>query len=123
VQLAPAPIDLKEATDLKSELLRLRQAALADPRAEKGGRNAARVLDQYLDATEGFINRNLSPEQQGALTTARGTAREEKDAFGRQGDPVAQILARGEGGVPRVRDENVSRMASRDDVAARLLAG
>ncbi len=85
----PAPVALKEATDLKSELQRLQRAASADPRAEKGGRNAARVLGQMIDTVDGYINSNLTPEQQANLQSARGAKFEEAEAFTRQGDPVA----------------------------------
>lgn len=121
IQMAPPPVDLKEATDLKSELLRLQRAALADPRAEKGGRNAARVLGDYVDAVDQFISSNLTAAEQQALDAARGTARVEKDAFTRQGDPVTQIVARNEGGTPRMRDENVATLSTRTDALDRIL--
>lgn len=104
----PEPIRLKEATDLKSELQRLQRAALADPRAEKGGRNAARVLGQMIDTVDGFISSNLSPDELGALNTARGTKFSEAEHFGRQGDPIAEALARRDGGVPRIADDQVA---------------
>lgn len=106
----PENIALKEATDLKSELQRLQRAAVADPRAEKGGRNAARVLGQMIDTVDGYISSNLTPEQLAALDTARGAKFAEAEAFTRQGDPVASALARNEGGLPKVRDENVAGM-------------
>ncbi|MBY2969507.1 hypothetical protein [Rhizobium leguminosarum] len=102
------PVALKEATDLKSELQRLQRAAYADPKAEKGGRNAGRVLGQMIDAVDGYITRNITPEEQAALDTARGTKFEEAEAFGRQGDPVAAAVARNEGGVPKMRDDQVA---------------
>ncbi len=104
----PAPVTLKEATDLKSELQRLQRAALADPRAEQGGRNAARVLGRYIDAVDGYIATNLSPAEQEALTAARGAKFDEAEAFTRRGDPVAGALARNEGGFPQMRDERVA---------------
>jgi hypothetical protein len=102
------PVAMKEATDLRSELLRLQRAALADPRAERGGRNAARVLGKYLDAVDGFISGNLTEAQQAALSEARGAKFTEAETFTRRGDPTAAVLARYEGGTPRVRDENVA---------------
>lgn len=104
----PATTTLKEATDLRSELLRRQRAALADPKAEQGGRNAARVIGQYLDAVEGFIRGNLSPEEIDALGIARATKTAEADSFTRAGDPVASVLQRYEGGNPRIRDERVT---------------
>lgn len=110
---APAPVDnptaaLKEATDLRSELLRRQRAAAADPRAEQGGRNAARVIGKYVDATENFIRQNLSPEELDALGIARAAKTAEADSFTRAGDPVAGVLQRFEGGNPRIRDERVA---------------
>ena len=104
----PDPVRLKEATDLRSELLRMQRAALADPRAEKGGRNAARVIGQYVDSVENFIRGSLTPEELDALGAARAAKTAEADAFTRAGDPVATVLARQEGGNPRVRDERVA---------------
>jgi hypothetical protein len=78
------------------------------------------VLGQYVDAVEDVIGQSVSPTQRAALDQARAR-RAEAEAFERKGDPVAQMTARFEGGVPKVRDENVARMANRDDVAARLL--
>ncbi|CAK7259092.1 MULTISPECIES: hypothetical protein [unclassified Shinella] len=104
----PENIALKEATDLKSELQRLQRAALADPRAEKGGRNAARVLGDMIKTVDDYIGSNLTPEQQAALDTARGAKFDEAEAFTRQGDPVATALARNEGGMPKVRDDRVA---------------
>ena len=104
----PESVALKEATDLKSELQRLARAAAADPRAEKGGRNAARVLGAMIDTVDGYISSNLTPEQQAALNTARGTKFDEVEAFGRQGDPVARALGRYDGGGVQVADERVA---------------
>lgn len=104
----PEPVRLKEATDLKSELQRLQRAALADPRQERGGRNAARVLGQMIDSVDGYINSNLTDEQRAALDTARGAKFDEAERFTRQGDPVARALGRYEGGQPQVGDDRVA---------------
>lgn len=103
----PSQIQLREATTLKSELQRLQSAALADPRAENGGRNAARVLGQMIDQVDTFITSNLSPEELAKLNAARTTRFNEAEAFGRQGDPVQRVLAEYQGGQPRVSDERV----------------
>jgi hypothetical protein len=118
----PEPVTLKEATDLSSELKRLQRAALADPRAEKGGRNAARVLGQYIDAVEGYTGRNLTDEQRQAVDAARGARFEEAEAFGRQGDPVASALLRYEGGQPRMSDERVAGSFVNPQAMDRLFA-
>lgn len=103
----PKPVDMKEATDLRSELLRLQRAALADPNAERGGRNAARVLGEMVKRVDNFVVANLTDAEKAALDAARGTRFAEAEAFGRQGDPIAEILAKREGGVYRVRDDMV----------------
>lgn len=118
----PEPIRLKEATDLKSELQRLQRAAVADPRAEKGGRNAARVLGQMIDTVDGFITTNLTPDEAANLTAARGTKFNEAERFARQGDPVAEALARREGGQPRIRDDQVARRFVNPQAMDRLFA-
>ncbi len=107
ISMTPEPT-LREAIDLRSELQRLQRAALADPRAERGGRNAARVLDRYRQAVDNFIGNVLTPEEQQALQAARGAKFEEAEAFTRTGDPVAAALSRYEGGQPRMRDERVA---------------
>lgn len=116
------PIRLKEAADLRTELNRLAAAASADPKAERGGRNAARVLSRLSDDVDSFIMRNLTPEEREALTAARGAKFDEAERFGRQGDPVAGALARNEGGMPRMRDENVARTFTNTQNMDRLLA-
>lgn len=119
---APPPVDMKEATDLLSELGRMERAALADPRAEKGGRNAARVIGQVADAVEGFVGRNLPEADQQALAAARRAKFEEAEAFTRQGDPVAQAVSRYEGGQPRVRDDRVAGLFTNPQAMDRLFA-
>ena len=105
---APEPTPLKNALDLRSELGRLERAALADPRAEKGGANAARVISQYADEVDRFIDAQLTPEQRAAVGAARDTARARKEAFTRDGDPVAAALAQREGGRSTMSDKRVA---------------
>ncbi len=115
-------IRLKEAADLRSELGRLQAAAAADPNAERGGRNAARVLGQMAERVDGFIMSNLTPDEQAALAAARGARTSEADAFGRQGDPIAEVLARREGGVYRTRDDLVGSRLVNPQAMDRLFA-
>lgn len=114
---ADQPTTMREATALKTRLLDMQREAAARP----GGRNAARVLGQYLDAVEGVIQGGMTPEQQAALATARGARATEAQAFDRQGDPVSSILAEYPGGRPKMRDENVARLATRNDALGRIL--
>jgi hypothetical protein len=111
---------LKQATDLRSELQRLKAAAAADPRAEQGGRNAARVLGRYSDVVDRFIQSQMTGDERAALATARNARFEEGEQFGRRGDPVADILARNEGGQAKMLDANVANLSTRDDVMARI---
>lgn len=121
--VAPDPVDLREATTLLSEIKRLQRAALADPRAEKGGRNANRVLGQISDALDGFISASVTPEQRTALDRARSAKFDEAERFTRAGDPVAAAVEQYEGGYHRMRDERVAPLfASSDQNLARLLA-
>lgn len=118
----PEPITLKEATDMRSELQRLQRAASADPRAERGGRNAARVLNRMIETVDGFIDANVTPQQRSALDTARGARFDEAERFGRQGDPVATAVARNEGGTPKMRDDMVAGSFVRPQAMDRLFA-
>lgn len=110
-------LTLREATALKTRLLGLQEKAAAEP----GGRNAVRVLGQYVDAVEGVIQQHITPDQQAALGNARTLRRAEGDAFERKGDPVADILSTRPGGQPRMRDENVARLSTRPDALDRIL--
>jgi hypothetical protein len=118
----PEPARMKEATDLRSELLRLQRGALADPRAERGGRNAARVLGDLVDTVDAFIRSNLGPDEIAAIEAARGAKFSEAERFTRQGDPVAAALARYEGGQPKMRDERVAGTFTNPQNLERLLA-
>lgn len=118
----PQPVSMKEATDLRSELQRLQRAALADPRAEKGGRNASRVLGQMVDAVDGFIASNLDEADRAALATARNTKFDEAERFTRQGDPVSRALGRYEGGQPQVADDRVAGLFVNPQAMDRLFA-
>lgn len=103
----PAPVPFAELDTLRSELLRLQRAALADPRAESGGANAARVIGRYVTAIEDLMQQSLPPDLAANLQAARGAAFQRAESFGRRGDPVAQALANREGGRPAVPDQNV----------------
>lgn len=117
-QIPPGtPATVREATALKTRLLGLQEKAAAEP----GGRNAVRVLGQYIDAVEEVIQNTITPAQRQALGEARIARRVEGDAFDRAGDPVADILAVRPGGTPRMRDENVARLSTRTDALDRIL--
>ena len=100
----PEPMSLRELTSLRTQLLNRARALRADPRAESGGADAARVVDQYTAAVEDLIQNALPPDQAAALAAARQQAFDRAERFGRRGDPVADVLAANEGGRPRVPD-------------------
>ena len=113
---AGEPATLREATSLRTILLDQQRAALADP----GRRYEARVLGQYIEAVEDVIGQSVSAEQRALLEQARAARRAEAEAFERKGDPIRDITATNPGGVPKMRDENVARSATRDDTIGRL---
>jgi hypothetical protein len=118
----PVVVPLSTVDDLRSELLRMQRAALADPRAEYGGRNAAEAMGRHADAVDNFLIGSLPPEQAANLEAARAARRAEADAFGRKGDPVAASVGRYDGGQPRMRDEQLPGMfAGRDQNLEALL--
>jgi hypothetical protein len=121
-KIAPAEVSMREATTLRSELARLRRAAQADPRAERGGRNAARVINRMQERVDDFIAHNLTDEENALMDTARTAKFDEAERFTRQGDPVAEVLQRYEGGQPKVRDDNVAGKFVNDQNMGRLLA-
>ena len=108
------PISLEEAKTLRSELGRRISAALADPKAENGGRVAARALGRVSSALDNFITSNLDEEQRALEMTARSTKQAEAEAFGRPGDPVAEAIAQRPGGVYKQTDANVARIFGDD---------
>lgn len=104
----PAPINMEEVTTLRTELQRLQRAALSDPRAERGGRDAAEAIGRVLNAVDGVIDGGLDPAQRAAVGAARTAKMDEVDAFGRPGDPLAAAAGRFEGGQPKMRDDRVA---------------
>lgn len=104
----PNPVKLAEVVDLDSELNRLQRAALADPRAEKGGRNAAEAIGRVRSALDDYLQNAMTPEQRDAWIQAKQAKRAEAEAFGRQGSPVTAALARHDGGQPKMRDDRVA---------------
>lgn len=109
---------MKEATDLRSELLELSRAAAAKP----DGRNEARVLADLERAVDDFITTNISPDERQALEAARAARFDEAERFDRPGDPVNRALSQYPGGQPRMRDENVARTFTNTQNMDRLLA-
>lgn len=110
----PEPISIDEAKSLRSEMNRRIAAALANPKAENGGRVAARALGRVSSALDNFITSNLDEEQRALEMTARSTKQAEAEAFGRPGDPVAEAIAQRPGGVYKQTDANVARIFGDD---------
>lgn len=109
---------MKEATDLRSELLELSRAAAAKP----DGRNEVRILGELERSVDDFITANISPDERQALEAARAARFDEAERFDRPGDPVNRALAQYPGGQPRMRDENVARTFTNTQNMDRLLA-
>lgn len=109
---------MKEATDLRSELLELSRAAAAKP----DGRNEVRILGELERSVDDFITANISPDERQALEAARAARFDEAERFDRPGDPVNRALAQYPGGMPRMRDENVARTFTNTQNMDRLLA-
>lgn len=114
IERVPEPISIDEAKSLRSEMNRRIAAALADPKAENGGRVAARALGRVSSALDNFITSNLDEEQRALEMTARSTKQAEAEAFGRPGDPVAEAIAQRPGGVYKQTDANVARIFGDD---------
>lgn len=99
---AGGAVDLREVTTLRSTLSEQIRAA-----QNAGDSNLARVLGKYVEAIDGYLD-TAAPNQAQALEQARAVSRELNDRFSRPGDPVAQAVQRGEGGVPRMPDSRVA---------------
>lgn len=102
-------VTLAEADSLRQELRRMQTAALADNNAERGGRNAGRVIGRLADEIDGLVTANLTPEQSAKFTAARKAAFDEKQTFDRAGNPLSAADSRYIGGAPRVSDERLAR--------------
>lgn len=118
----PKPVDLAEVVDLDSELGRLQRAALADPRAERGGRNAAEAIGRIRDQLDGYMQASMTPEQRTALADAKQAAFDRAETFGRQGSPISRATDKYEGGRPRMSDERVASTFSQPSAIDELFA-
>ncbi len=106
---APAePVRMAEVLDLYSELGRLERAALADPRANQGGANAAEAIGRVRTALRGYIDRTLPEDVRNQRDLANALRFEEAERFQRQGDPIARATATYNGGFPQMSNERVA---------------
>ena len=119
---AAAPVALDQANALKTRLLAEQRKAQAAERRDGTGPVQSGVLGRYIDAVEGFIQRNVSPDQASALDTARTLRREQADNFTRPGTPLADATATRPGGEYRMRDERVASTFVDPQNMQRLLA-
>lgn len=88
-----ATVPLSDITSIRTGLtddLRAAQAA--------GNTQQARVLGQYVDAIDGYLDDNLPPALKEALDEARTARRDVGDRFERPGTALESILAKREGG-------------------------
>lgn len=100
--------DLGEITSLRSELTTKIRQANAD-----GDPNKARILQQYVDAIDGYMN--TVPGLEAPLANARQISFDLNERFTRRGTPVADTLATRPSGGPVVPDSNVARQFIQPD--------
>lgn len=83
---------LREVTGIRSALTdQAREAASA------GHANEARVLNQYIDALDGYVEQAIPAELKGQWSAARTARRDQADRFERPQTAIAQTLDRREG--------------------------
>lgn len=102
----PKPVsqmrDLADITELRGEFTDAIRAAEA-----AGNPNKARVLGQFVDEIDLFLDGN--PEIATALDNARAVSRDLNDRFTRRGTPIADALATRPSGGPARPDSEVAR--------------
>lgn len=97
-----APVNLAEVTTLRSSLTdQVRAARTA------GQPDRARILEQYVGAIDGFLQRSTPQQTSEALENARRVSFDLNERFTRPGDPVAEATRRVEGR-PRLPDSEVA---------------
>lgn len=102
-QAAGGPVDLSEVTTLRSSLSDQVRAARTNGQPDRG-----RILEQYIEAIDGFLQRNTPQQTADALENARRVSFDLNERFTRPGDPVAETVRRAEGR-PRLADSDVPR--------------
>ncbi|MBI2240287.1 MAG: hypothetical protein HYU59_05725 [Magnetospirillum gryphiswaldense] len=83
---------LREVTGIRSALTdQAREAASA------GRANEARIINQYIDALDGYVEQAIPAELKGQWSAARTARRDQADRFERPQTAIAQTLDRREG--------------------------
>lgn len=101
-------VPLKDVTSLRSGLVEDMQKATTGPQQK-------RILGQYLDATEGYMDDALPADLRAALDEARAARRDVGDRFERPGTALEEVLAGRDGGGYALNDNAVpSRIAQPD---------
>lgn len=95
--------DLSAVTALRSEF----STALREAKASGNG-NAVRLLNQYIDAIDGYLDDAMPAQLRGSYDRARDISRSVNERFNRTGDPLAATLDTYEGGRPVVPDSGVA---------------
>jgi hypothetical protein len=92
-----------------SDVTAIRTGLTDDLRAAQraGNTQQARVLNQYIDAIDGYLDDALPEGLRTALNDARAARRDVGDRFERPGDALAEVLARREGGDFALNDSAV----------------
>ena len=83
-----------------SDITAIRTGLTDDLRAAQAAGNTqqARVLGQYVEAIDGYLDENLPPALKAALDDARAARRDVGERFERPGTALEAILAKREGG-------------------------
>lgn len=105
-----APQKITTAVEM-NEITGIRSGLTDDiRRLETAGQtNEARVLKQYRDSLDKFVEGSVPPELKTQYEQARAATKDYHDRFSRPGDAVAETLRPKEGGGYRQPDSNVSR--------------
>lgn len=95
-------IPLNEITGIRSSLTdQQREAATA------GRSNEARILGQYINAVDGYVETSVPSALRGQYDAARAATRDYHDRFSRPQSAIGQTLAEREG-MPRYPDNSVA---------------
>lgn len=103
------PVALREATGLRSALTDAQREA-----ASSGQTNRARIIGQYIDAVDGYLDGHMPGAVQDAYAQARAVSRDLNDRFTRPQTGIAQALDRQEGQY-RLPDSAVPRRFVQSD--------
>lgn len=108
---ADGAFDMRDVTAIRSRLTQAKRAAESGPQPDS---NKARIIGQYVDALDDYLEEAAPSELYKQITDARAVSRDVNERFNRPGDPLANTLARREGR-PIVPDSGVGGQFLRPD--------